>query len=214
MTLAIGLEGKDFVVIGADRQKTRDHLSGLLSTQFDNKIHEINRHAAFSFAGPEDGYTLFRAALRQAQIGEKLDEVELVEFGKALRSSFGEFQEDIRDVSQYHFLIVGFDPQQRPAIYSFTRPVFRPQRNKLYWSVGASGQAQYFLSRCYQDNLSKEQLSLLCYFCTTQEAHLLVGGGADIAIIDRERGFDYIETDELALKSEAIARLIQRQFQK
>lgn len=221
MSLGISLRGATFVVLGADRKRTIFHESGASTVEFDNKIKTLYDGAAYILAGTERGRPLFNIALEEVKPEGILDsDRNMSDFGIRLKDRhFAQFGQPgfAQDLDSYDLLIAGLDSLGEPKLCTMSSPHFASTPKTRHHSVGANGQALYFLEKLYKETLSLKQMIFLCYYCVAQTIDDKVGGGVDIAVIEKDspiRFLDKKELQHLEERASQIVQLLQNEFRR
>jgi 20S proteasome alpha/beta subunit len=196
MTIVMGLQGKDHVVMAADRLGHTLDGSGMYGFG-SGKLHIISagsREWVVGVAGSLDALTVVKAVSREALEGEcAVNELETYadKLGEVCRHRG--FEDDM------WFLVAGID-KAGPFIYQISfleqerdRGEGRKWIGPLsvgqtmgYCAIGAAAHgALYFASEHHKPEMSESQRLLLAHFCLTEACKhdMRVGGPVDMAVV-------------------------------
>ena len=217
MTLAVGLQGKDHVVMAADRLGHTDDPEGMYRFKCQ-KLHAIragSREWLVGVAGSEDALTLI-----DALSGEPFDAEYAIDGLQIYTEKLKDTCERSGFENDMYFLIGGVDPNG-PFIYELR---FRGEKknwvgpvsvgdDRGYSAIGAAAHgALYFASEHHSPEMSKAQRLQLAHFCVAEASKqdIRIDGPVEVAVASSEAIQFITEASHphIAERSKSIARSI------
>lgn len=193
-TLAVGIRGKDTIVLGVEKKST----AKLQDARTVRKIVKIDDHICLAFAGlTADARVLINRARVEAQSHRlTLDEQITVDYLTKYVAGVQQKYTQSGGVRPFGIstLIVGFDPLGEPALYQTD-----PSGTYSAWKANAIGRnsktVREFLEKHYQETSGTATIKLaLRALMETVETG---SKNVEIAVMERDTGLRVLQDDEV-----------------
>lgn len=201
MTLIVAVEGKDFVVLGADSEGSRGDVYG---TRVDNitaeKLIQLTKYSCALIAGdPEIGIQLIEEFKSQLRNTDSWDTTKVVkEFSKFCKKEILHISDTISpsddDFPDVTYIVAGLDKKRRKYIPKInilrSGNLFFAGREKDKAAKGKPMIAYYILDKKYNKESSQDDLCFLIGEVISETIRIDgdVGGKIRMAVIDK-KGF-------------------------
>lgn len=218
MTLALALEGKEHLILAADRQQINTYDVGNYASDV-TKLKKVSDSCAFACAGKAHAEVMF-SVIAKSLSPNNITGMLLYNLGDTLKGEFEKLYraELDKERNSAHFLVVGLDDEEEFCITTFQSPLFLTNSEKKFRAIGSGQQSTYFLNLMYRQSLpTLEEATLLACFCINETAKqdLLVGREMDIWILRKGQPIEELTQTRIGgirKEAEEISGAIAEQF--
>ncbi|CAG9466986.1 unnamed protein product [Pedinophyceae sp. YPF-701] len=193
-TLAIGVKGRDAVVLGVEKKSTAQ----LQDARTVRKILMLDDHIVLTFAGlTADARVLINKARIEAQsfrltLDEKMDIENMTKYIAGIQQRYT--QSGGRRPFGISTLLAGFDPSGRPCLFQTD-----PSGNYAEWKAVAIGRnsktTREFLEKNYEESEGEGTIKLVVK--TLMETLEASGKTVEVAIVGREGKLQMLPEEEV-----------------